>query len=567
MTVTGAHATRHRDGQPRAPRGAAGLAVGLTAGLAAALAACLAACSATRLPGTDDPDGGAPDPQVDLAPAVYRDLPAAPILDTTFGPLPADIAGQFGPVTQNGPGAGPCVLEPADGALYPLNWLPLRVSLRPAPGQDVFEVRLRAENQEGELRAYTRGPTFTLPTALWQALTLHSADRPISVSVRGARLSGDRLAAPPTLGFSGAITVAPVRAEGSIVYWTTNSGTALNGFKIGEPTVRRVYGPGDVGTACVGCHSSTPDGAYVAFSASPDPGNGDPAIIDLRLASGGGARPPFLSDPAAQLLRRSFQQLPTFSGAHYTAGDRVMLSMLQLPAGSSTYEIIWTDLEARSAQQGVGWDVLQRQGDPGRSAASATFSHDGRSVLYVSASDSGAGVTVMDGKLYTVPYNDRRGGPAASIAGADDPAWNHYYPTYSPDDAYVAFSRVPARQSSYNNAAAEVLVVPARGGAPARLMANDPPQCAGTRSPGVTNSWPKWSPEVARSGARRYYWLTFSSTRLSPAAGPAVPQLFMAPVVVDERGLRSYPALLLWNQPADQGNHTPAWDVFKLQVG
>ena len=44
------------------------------------------------------------------------------------------------------------MLEPADGALYPANWLPLRVSLRPAAAQNLFEIRLSAPNQQLILR-------------------------------------------------------------------------------------------------------------------------------------------------------------------------------------------------------------------------------------------------------------------------------------------------------------------------------------------------------------------------------------------------------------------------------
>ena len=96
---------------------------------------------------------------------------------------------------------------------------------------------------------------------------------------------------------------------------------------------------------------------------------------------------------------------------------------------------------------------------------------------------------------------------------------------------------------------------------PLRLDANDPPQCAGVTSPGVTNSWPKWAPEVGTSGSRRFYWLTFSSTRTGGR-----PQLFITPVVDDGEAVRTYPALYLWNQPADENNHTPAWDVFDIPV-
>jgi hypothetical protein len=147
------------------------------------------------------------------------------------------------------------------------------------------------------------------------------------------------------------------------------------------------------------------------------------------------------------------------------------------------------------------------------------------------------------------------------INGASDPAFNEYYPTFAPDDHYVAFNRVANGSSSYNNSQAEVFVVPATGGVPTRLAANDPPQCGGRTSPGVTNSWPKWAPGVEDFNGRRYYWVTFSSTR-----GGANPQLYVTAVVDNGGVLTTYPALYLWNQPAAENNHTPAWDNFSIPI-
>jgi hypothetical protein len=45
-----------------------------------------------------------------------------------------------------------------------------------------------------------------------------------------------------------------------------------------------------------------------------------------------------------------------------------------------------------------------------------------------------------------------------------------------------------------------------------------------------------------------------------------VPQLYITAVVVDELGVHTYPSLYLWNQPSDEGNHTPAWDSFQIIV-
>ena len=65
---------------------------------------------------------------------------------------------------------------------------------------------------------------------------------------------------------------------------------------------------------------------------------------------------------------------------------------------------------------------------------------------------------------------------------------------------------------------------------PARVTANDPPACLGTPSPGITNSWAKWSPQVLSLCGNTYYFFVFSSTRDPMAAGP---QLYVAPMVVD----------------------------------
>ena len=85
--------------------------------------------------------------------------------------------------------------------------------------------------------------------------------------------------------------------------------------------------------------------------------------------------------------------------------------------------------------------------------------------------------------------------------------------------------------------------------------------CLGQTSPGITNSWPKWSPVASTASGRTYYWIIFSSTRSGN------PQLYVAGVIKDETGLvTTTPALYLWNQPAAENNHTPAWDTFIIPI-
>jgi len=458
-------------------------------------------------------------------------------------------------------GAGPCLFEPELGSLFPTNWLRPRFRFTTAaPTENLFQIKLVVPNEVSPLVIYTTKSGYTLDKAIWQIVTrvgigtVHVTVRSATVDAAGAVTAG------PFKGSEGDIEIAPVQATGSVLYWTTSGGTVLKGFKVGDESVQSVITPASAQTACVACHTSTPDGLYAGVNASSDPGNGtEPGSIAIRSVDGTAAEPPFLTPSAKQLLARTNQHAPTFSKAHWTAGDHTVLTML--PVSGKT-EIVWTDLEATSAAQGTGWNVLARGGDA-RAASSAVFSHDGTKVAYVSTTGSSAGVIANDGQVFVVPYGNRAGGTATAVAGASDPAFNQFYPTFSADDALLAFNRVTTGQSSYNNPAAEVFVVPSAGGTPTRLVANDPPACLTTKkSPGLTNSWPKWSPEVQRAGGKDYYFLVFSSTR-NPASNGG-PQLYVAPIVVSGGTVTTYAALYLWNQPENENNHTPAWDVFKL---
>lgn len=539
-----------------------------------ALASCLVGAALLGAPGCNGrvaPEIGADDagvppapPTPDLAPfnGTYSDFPAAPIVDTS-GPasVPGNAGDLFGPAGSGDPSGGPCLLDPEVGSLFPRNWLRLRFRFTAPSPQNLFELRLHVDNQANDLVVYTASTEWTMPADLWKKLTAHSSDRPLTVSIRGGELAGAALKGKPALGTTGPITIAPVSAEGTLVYWTTSGGTVLRGFKIGEETVHDVLKPAQStsGTACIGCHSSTPDGEFVAFSQTAYADTGDPANIGLRTVDGRAAEPSFLSAAARTLLGRIPQQLPTFSAGHYKTGDHVALTTLLL---GGRYEIAWTDLEARDTAQGVGWGVIARDGDSNMVAA-PVWSHGGQSIAYVSTKMAQSGVTVTDGDLRVVPYGDRKGGSSRPVVGASDPAFNEFYPAFSPDDGFLAFSRLPSGASSYNHASTEIFVVPAAGGTATRLAANDPPACSGQTSPGVLNSWPKWAPEVQSVDGRRYYWISFSSSRRASR-----PQLYVGAVVVEKDGtVKTYKALYLWNQPSADGNHTAAWDVFKIVIG
>ena len=494
-------------------------------------------------------DQGAPSP--DLTTLVFSDFPSTPQSDPG---LPADVATQLGASNDAG-GTAPCVSEPAMGALIPDNWTPLYFEWSSAG--NLYELRLHVANQQNDLVVYTAAATYTMPSAMWTALSSHSRDLDITVSVRSATLVSNAVTAT-SMAAIGTIRIAPVAAQGNIVYWTTTNGSALKGYGIGSSTVSTLVSPAQLGdgTTCVGCHASSPDGKYTFFSRQTT----SAYSLDARTVDGKATKAAAgdVSVNAFARFMRTNQTLPVLSGAHYSAVDAVAVSVLSGDDTSNKSELVWTDLHATSG----GTGIIARMGDV-RQAAEPSWSHDGATIAYASSADVYDGRTSStDSDLYTVPYNDHKGGVAKAVPGASEPGTHEYYPVFSPDDALLAYNQSPPGADTYNEPTAEVRVIAAAGGTAQRLSANDPPACTGLVSPGQTNSWPRWSPEVTQLGGKSYYWIVFSSRR-HPGGHP---QLYVAGIVKEGTTVTDFPAVYVSAQPAGESNHTPAWDVFQIPV-
>jgi hypothetical protein len=498
-------------------------------------------------------DGGA---DASVLPPKLTDFPPDPIIDSSApGNAPALFDG-------SAPRAGgaPCITSPIVGTLMPKNWLRPRFDLAAAAGENLFEIDLSVSGFTHPLRIFTANPSSALTANLWNSLRAWVVDQPITVTARALKTdaSGAVQLGPSALAQS-SFTIAPVEAPGKIVYWALadDMGTrvgSLKGFGIGEEGVRDVLVPSQVATrtsadTCVGCHAATPDGNGVGFTMGPTNYFGN--LADIRAGSTGAL--PSYANAGAMSVIQTLHGIPAYSKAHWSDGDRIMLL-------SDTGALHWVQVD------GTASGTLARTGDANK-ATEPSFSHDGNAVVYVS------GTSLIDGRLdngpadlYWIPYANRAGGAAKPLPGGSDATATEFYPAFSPDDAFIAFTRVANNGNSYSNPAAEVFVVPfagGTGGSAVRLAANDAAACqTGIASPGLTNDWPKWSPRaVTASNGKTYYWLTFSSKR----TGTTNAQLYVTALVVDGAGnLTTHPALYLWNQPAADGNHTPSWDDFSI---
>jgi hypothetical protein len=616
-----------------------------------------------------------------------------PIMDP-MGMPSSSPAGVFGDPTSGSTSNGPCLVEPADGSLVPKNWLRPRIVWKAGGNETVFEVRFHSPGENADLVVYTVNTYYTMDEATWQKLAYTPAvgatqaidgnliNTPITVTVRGSSGSGT-----PGISNQSTFTIAPAIADGALVYWTTENfdnsatNTTLQGFHVGDEGTTQALAseqvqqpvratPVDGGNLtgnfqqvfCIGCHTATPDGDYVAFTAQWP----WPVTLASIQSTSTGAAPSWLSRGAVQNLSPDYRGnafdtwynppavnqimlgIGTFSPAHYQTGDRKYVATLGtswnsfslsdpgVPSGV-TSQLAWFDLEwdnpttaaggllttglpaatpcsvgtypgINGTSQGClpspvsngGWGIVARNGDS-NGAGAPSWSHDASGVDAIAYASTNVGV--KDGRMDcssttapcasdidVVPWGTNgSGGNAVKLPGASDQAYNEYYPAWSPDDLIIAFNRVPAGVSMYNEAKAEVFVVPYNGGNGGTALPVTqpfpPPSCTNPFPDGVQNTWPKWAPNPIDPNTNKpsaqvdgngntYYWLTFSSIRSPQApadplnAGKRKQQLYLAGLVVDKNGnAKSYAPVYMWNQNATVNNLIPAWGEFTINKG
>jgi hypothetical protein len=586
-----------------------------------------------------------------------QDFPRDPIIGPGAPPNAPTLFGN----PDNFTNSGVCVMEPhlssgnLPGALIPPNWLRPRFRFATTSG-NLFEIRVTSSVEEHALVAYTTEFSWTMPEAIWKAAAPNHPGKSMTITVRAVNAN-----APSTpIGYRGDVNIAPVKAGGTMVFWTVTSSAVgpdsskLMGFAVGDEGViealapktvkftgiihengrdlRGEYGGGKPGFSpgevqCVGCHVSTPGGEGVVFT---DDWPWEHGIASVKTGESG-AVPAYVTPGARALLKMPWLGMQAMTKGHWAPGDRILLSGYGTrtkpfdPANGQRDRFAWIDLEttanisdvvppengmrdtaamarnqAIETARGTGWNVLAMDGETGN-AVTPNWSRSGERIAYVSTDKSPDGhpdYTATRADIYTVPYNDRKGGAVSALPGASSPDFLEYYPAYSGDDKFIAFTRAKPKgacagclDGPYYNRFGEIHVIPSAGGTSVRVAANDPVSCAGDDlAKGLINSWPKWSPNVVSHEGKSYYFLIFSSARNAPnnfdiPRGMYTPvtldtrssQLYMAAVVVDEQTgmMTTFPGVYLWNQNrlvAPNGmltdvrtsNLTPAWDEFQI---
>ncbi len=595
-------------------------------------------------------------------------FPADPIYDEGVTEAEAAV---FANPEEFSPGV--CVFEPhlsddrGVGALYPMNWLRPRFRWTGTGGETAWEIRLSAPSQTNDLRIYTRSTNWTMPKEMWDTIASGVADD-ILVSVRGTGPSG-------IVGMRGSFRVTPARAGGSMVFWGTSSSVVepgssrLYGFTMGDEAVvdtlraeqvtgiTGVYNPtgadlrgstpetANAGFAvgaprCVGCHNATPDGTAMVFS-DDYPWNMGIASVEAGVA---GSSPTYVTAGALEVMKIPYLGTGTMMPTPWAEGDRTLITTMGRRSGyvyidwvtkpvPLLHDLMWIDLATPAnitgatpaaremsimAAQNTAWGIITSE------IGSISNPNSAKTTMQVAYSVSETSAdghpdwhnNTSDIHVLTMTSPRAAAGPSVKLAGASEPGMLEYYPSFSPDDAFIAFNRAPQPTNlsrckqdpnstppcannpatlgenpdgPYYNRKGEVYIVPSAGGTPHRLRANDPVSCSGETSPGVLNSWAKWSSAVREHEGKNYYFIIFSSARAYEGQFELTPTVYTPPISTKSSQLYmsvvehdpatgetvSYAPIYLWNQnylatgpdtyeELKTANLTPAWEDFSI---
>lgn len=179
----------------------------------------------------------------------------------------------------------------------------------------------------------------------------------------------------------------------------------------------------------------------------------------------------------------------------------------KLAVSTGDRDIVIIDLTRQTVTE------LPGASDPNVGEEMPAWSADGLTIAFVRGIASDAAWTFdAPCDIYVVPAS---GGTATPLAGASGDGFN-YYPSYSPDGKWLAFTRHISGTTTYADPKAEIFIIPAAGGQRVRLAANDAEN--GTSLTNVSNSWPTWSLDSQ--------WLAFNSKRNDDAYDLFITQIY-----------------------------------------
>lgn len=445
----------------------------------------------------------------------------------------------------------PNIVYPKPDIVVPRNLGTFDVHWTDEHGNNVFELSLRTPLTD--VRIYVPGgngevPVGTMPTYAafktpeWK--TALGLGNELSYQIRGINT-----AVAGVVGAAAPITVQLSNEDmnGGLYYWASaaagNNVTGIFRHDMANPAeeqAEQVITTAQTGGRCVACHVLSRDGKQMAitYQDTPTP-PGPAAMIDLTAAT---------PAPTSKSQRWTYGTF-TPDGSQFLSIDNGVL--VARNAADQTVLATMTTTPANA------W-VTQPDLSP---IAKANGDID---LVYVRPALSGTDFRFKQGQIYTRTYN-----PTTRAFGAETPllsdGLNNYYPSYSPDGAWIAFNKCDASDASYDCINATPWVMKANGTNAIKLaLAHE--------SNGYTNSSVHWAPfgQTLGTGRAPMFWLTMSSKRdygvrlknTGVAQQLRRAQLWMTPFFPERALANMDPSLPMFRLPVqglDTSNQTAQW--------
>ncbi|MET0283309.1 MAG: hypothetical protein ABW352_02525 [Polyangiales bacterium] len=369
----------------------------------------------------------------------------------------------------------PALVYPLDGVVFPQNVYPVDVQWSRGSVGDLFRVTLRKPHaQVIAYLAYDPLRHWLVDTAAWQALARSEPGEPARLAVERLH-EGKRYVDPArTLSF------ASTALTGSIYYWDVEnariqriddgSGSAVSFMP--KPPISN-----DPETRCIGCHSVSNSGRYLAGRL----GWGDSVgtVFDLTQD--------LSKDPAPSLWPPNERGLFWWFSSWSPDDKRLIVS------ANDALELRVYDPFAGVRVNTLG-TALPRGTMP-------DWSPDGKRIAYVSNADNfGDKMTRGDLSMLDVTGADTFGPTRLLQRGSDlSGGVTSSYPTWSPDSRWLAFAHGTGARSETNES--ELYLIDPDDGSHRQLTR----ALSGTRL--------DYQPNFAPFQGGGYYWLSFLSRR------------------------------------------------------